>query len=356
MRLFLAAAFALATTPVLAQAPVTTGEVISAAIEDFIRPGFHELATSAASMKDGIAALCATPSEEHLSVGRDGFKAVVLAYSGVEFVHVGPLGSNNRIERMLFWPDRKGIALKQVQQALAAEDASATNPKDLAGKSVAMQGLGALEYLLFGTGAEELAGSGGAYRCSFAASIAALIGEVTAEMDGEWSDPQGISAALENPRPDANDYRTQTEVLEKLAASLVHGTEAIRDQRVLPILGTSAGQPKPKSALFWRSGMTVPALAANFSGLSDFFAKARFPEVMGADNAWIANGAEFEFANAKRALAVITSPMDEAVADPKQFKALEYLVIVTKSLDTLVGEDLSAALGLSVGFSALDGD
>jgi len=44
------------------------------------------------------------------------------------------------------------------------------------------------------------------------------------------------------------------------------------------------------------------------------------------------------------------------VADPKQVQALNYLVIVTQSLQSLVGEQLSTALGLSVGFSSLDGD
>jgi uncharacterized protein len=37
-------------------------------------------------------------------------------------------------------------------------------------------------------------------------------------------------------------------------------------------------------------------------------------------------------------------------------QALKYLVIITGSLDTLLGQNLAAALGLSVGFSTLDGD
>jgi predicted lipoprotein len=48
--------------------------------------------------------------------------------------------------------------------------------------------------------------------------------------------------------------------------------------------------------------------------------------------------------------------MEQAVADQRQLQALKYLVVVTKSLDTLLGQNLAAALGLSVGFSTLDGD
>ena len=53
-----------------------------------------------------------------------------------------------RLERILFWPDRKSIGLKQVQAALAAKDTSITDAGKLKGKSVAVQGLGALEFLL----------------------------------------------------------------------------------------------------------------------------------------------------------------------------------------------------------------
>ena len=73
-------------------------------------------------------------------------------------------------------------------------------------------------------------------------------------------------------------------------------------------------------------------------------------------SAWVAEGAIFEFANAARATAAIVDPMEQAVADPRQLQALKYLVVVTKSLDTLLGQNLAAALGLSVGFSTLDGD
>jgi len=357
MRLLLAAVFAVIAAPAFAQDIVSPHEMISGAISGFIQPGFHRLATSTASLREDIAAMCATPSEAALGASQAQFKAVVGDYSRVEFVQIGPLSADNRGERLLFWPDRKGIALRQVQQALAAKDQTAGKPETLAKKSVAMQGLGALEYLLFGTGAGELVGAEGAYRCSYASAIAVLLADLTATLDAEWSDPKGVTAALLNPKADAADFRTETEVLEKLAASLIHGTEAIRDQRVLPILGASTGSPKPKSALFWRSNQTIPALASNFAGLAEFFEKARFAEAMGSPtNVWIANGAEFEFAGAQRATDTITSPIEEAVADPVQLKALQHLVIITKALDSLLGRNLSAALGLSVGFSALDGD
>ena len=59
----------------------------------------------------------------------------------------GHLIEDNRFERVLFFPDRKSTGLKQVQAALAKPEDSVTTMETLKDKSVAMQGLGALEFV-----------------------------------------------------------------------------------------------------------------------------------------------------------------------------------------------------------------
>jgi predicted lipoprotein len=357
MRLLIAAAFAAFAVPATAQSAIPNDEIIGGAIDGFIRPAFAQFAEEAGSLKLNVEALCATPATDTLVTAQNQFRSTVIAFSRVEFVRIGPLGEANTLERLLFWPDRKGIALRQVQEALAKEDPRAADPMSLQQKSVAMQGLVALEYLLFGTGSDVLATSA-PYRCAYATASATLIHVMADGLSRAWHDvsPRQIASRLLDPLPEYDDYRTDTEVLEKLAATMIHGTEAIRDQRIAPIVSESTGSPKPRSALFWRSKMTAPALAANFAGLYDFFVAAHYPEAIGSENAWVADGAIFEFANAARATAAIVDPMEQAVADPRQLQALKYLIVVTKSLDTLLGQNLAAALGLSVGFSTLDGD
>lgn len=357
MRLVLAALFAALAAPAFAQAAIPARTIIEGAIDGYIRPAFAQFAEEANSLKLNVEALCASPSTDTLGTAQNQFRSTVIAFSRVEFVRIGPLGEANTLERLLFWPDRKAIALKQVQAALAKEDPKAADAMSLQQKSVAMHGLVALEYLLFGTGSEELATSA-AYRCAYATASSTLIHVMADGLSRSWHDPspRQIASRLLEPKAEYDDYRTETEVLEKLAATMIHGTEAIRDQRVAPILSEATGSPRPRSALFWRSNMTVPALAANFAGLRDFFIAAHYPEAIGKENAWVANGAIFEFDNAARAIAALVDPIEQAVADARQLTALNYLIVVTKSLDTLLGQNLAAALGLSVGFSTLDGD
>ncbi|MGN6683500.1 MAG: imelysin family protein [Devosia sp.] len=357
MRLIAAAAFALIASPAFAASAIPFHDMIAGMIDGYARPKFAAFATATATLRDTVAGLCATPSAEALSTAQDAFRDTVLAYSEAEFLRMGPLQIGDREERLLFWPDNKGIALRQVQAALASKDPTAAAPNTLEGKSVAMQGLGAVEFLLFGTGADDLASGAGAYRCSYAAAASTLIAGIAGTINAEWvaSGPGSAADSMLNPQPASSDYRTELEVINKMAATLTFGNDAIRDQRIAPILSLSTGVPKPRSALFWRSGMTGRALAANFTGLLDYFRAARFEPALGAANRWVARSIVFEFEGAIGAAGQVPPSTESAVTDPEGLQGLKQMYVSTGSLDTL-DENLAVALGLSAGFSALDGD
>lgn len=350
-KLLLALTVVMLSGPALAE-PLPVPQVIENAVTGAIRPGFAALAQAAVALEAGVSDLCAAPDRARLDAARGKFGDLVLAFSRVEFVRFGPLSADNRFEKLLFWPDRKGIALKQIQALLA------TSPEpgsDMEGKSVALQGLTALEFVLFGSGSDDLA-AGDASRCLHADAIARGIVTTTGAINADWQAPDGIARRLVAPDAANSDFRTSTEGLEALLGAMAHGVEAIRDTRLLPFLGRDGAEPRPKSALFWRSGLTGPALRANFAGIEALYKAAQIGRAVGPADQWIDNGVRFEFANAARAGAVTISPVETGLADPRELQGYRYMLIVTRSLQTLLGENLSAALGLSVGFSSLDGD
>jgi membrane protein implicated in regulation of membrane protease activity len=120
----------------------------------------------------------------------------VAAYGKVDFLRIGPLMEDNRADRLLFWPDRRGIGLKQVQAILAEEDPAATDLAGLQAKSVAVQGLGALEFVLFGTGAESLTSIEGSFRCAYGQTIAGNIAGMAKEMVAGWYVPGGYQRSM----------------------------------------------------------------------------------------------------------------------------------------------------------------
>ena len=261
-------ALLLMIVPAAAQTP-TPGDphwVLVNAVDASIRPGFLQMQEEAFSLEINVEALCREPSEATLETARNQFRSMVVAYSRIAYLRFGPLVENNRAERLFFWPDRKGIALRQVQQILAEHDETATELTSLQGKSVAVQGLGALEFVLFGTGSETLATIEADFRCRYAWAIADALVAVSDELARAWYAGEGIARRISAPKPEYADYRSQTELLEELVSAMAFGLEAIRDQQLLPFVGRDGEDPKPKSAPFWRSGMTVPAIVAGFRG------------------------------------------------------------------------------------------
>ena len=350
----LASLLASPAAPSTAMAAEGEDGVVEAAIEGYVRPAYAEFHARAEDLSGSVGRLCAGPAPAGLDDVRAAFRKSVEAWSRVELLRIGPVTEENRLERILFWPDRKGTGLKQVQAALATEDKTAADPATLAGKSVAMQGLGALEYVLFGTGSDELAGTAG-YRCAYAAAIATNVAAIAGAVEEEWRRPGGFAEQWSRPGAPNPSFRDETEARNELLAIFVDGLELLRDQR-LAFLGEAAGDDKPKQALFWRSELTVANLAGGVDGLARLFEASRLAGLLPADQAWIADSIRFEFANAARAAGGVQGPIDEALKDPARRGALAYFRIVTSSLSELFGTRLAAELGLTAGFSSLDGD
>jgi len=330
-------------------------DIVNAAIDGFVRPGYHAFHEATSALSEAGKALCASPSLATLDAARKSFGDTVDAWSRIEIIRFGPVTEENRLERVLFWPDRKGTGLKQVQGALAEKDPTAADASRLAGKSVAMQGLGALEFVLFGTGSEALA-TGDAYRCSYGAATSGNLDSIAAELDAAWADPNGFAKTWANPSADNPLFRDGTEAVTELMDVFVTGTELVRDVRLGGFLGKEAKGDKPKQALFWRSGKTVDALAGNLAGMNSLLEASKLARALPGDQAWMGKEALFEFSNAANAAKAADGPIADVLADPDRRGKLAYFGLVTSSLSDIFGTQMSGALGLTAGFSSLDGD
>jgi predicted lipoprotein len=330
-------------------------DIVNGAIDGFVRPGYRTFHQAASALLSDEQALCAAPSQATLDAARKAFGETVDAWSRIEIIRFGPVTEQNRLERVLFWPDRKGTGLKQVQAALASKDPTAADAKQLAGKSVAMQGLAALEFVLYGTGSEALA-AGDAYRCSYGAAISGNLDAIAADLAAAWAAPDGFAKVWANPSADNPAYRDGTEAVTELMDVFVTGTELVRDVRLSGFLGKEAKDDKPRQALFWRSGKTVDALAGNLAGMKALLEASKLAGALPPDQAWMGKEALFEFTNAANAAAAAQGSIADVLADPEKRSKLAYFGLVTSSLSNIFGTQMSGALGLTAGFSSLDGD
>lgn len=332
------------------------GAIAAAAVEDHIRPGFDALAVETAVLADRMRGLCSTPSPDTLAAARAGFAAVVRGWSAVEFLRLGPMTEAHRADRFYFWPDRKGITLRHVQAALAAEDPALTTPAGMAEASVAVQGLPALEFLLHGSGAEALAAPPAGYRCTFAATVADNIAAIAADAAAGWRDPEGFSAVLLRPGPDNALFRTAEEAAARVTD--IPGTAAhmLQDRKLNPAIGTDPGSARPNLAPFRRSGLTNAALRANLEGLKLLADRSGMSAAVRDRAPALQSGIDTVYGNLFSALAELPVPLGEAAADPQLRGLVNHIALLLSRLRTLLQEQAPAALGMKVMFNAYDGD
>ncbi|MFB9949846.1 imelysin family protein [Rhizobium puerariae] len=338
----------------LPEADVT--RVMTAAVNGFIRPGYDAFHASAEKMTSAMATLCETPSKANYDAARAAFRDAAVSWAHIEVVRVGPVIEQNRFERILFYPDRKSTGLKQVQGVLSKSDETAANPATLATKSVATQGFGALEYLLFGTGSEVLSSEKNGFRCRYAAAAAANIANVAGELSDIWDAPDGIQKAWEQPGPDNPDFRTGGEAITALLGILVHGAETVRDQRIETFYKGADKARFPKQALFWRSENTWPTVRANLEGLSELLDKSGMAELLKEKDRPVVAAAQAQLKSMIELAGTITPDLEKAVEDASERRKLDTLLAGGKNVISRLNDGYGGAIGLSSGFSFADGD
>ena len=174
-----------------------------------------------------------------------------------------------------------------------------TLPDELATKSVALQGLPALEYLLYGDGADVLTkddrivdgteplpriDSQGAFRCGFALSIATNISRIARNVVEGWREGTTYEKAFLGPVPDSRLYHTPKEVTLDLFKSFASGIELVRHEKLGKPLGARSEDAKPELAAFRRSGLTLANAAGNLEGVRILFVQGGFAQVVAQES------------------------------------------------------------------------
>jgi predicted lipoprotein len=328
----------------------------SGVAENFARPALQEFEDASIRLAVAANGLCAVPGPEMLASTRTLFVETATAFGRATVLRFGPMAAENRFEKLFFWPDARGIALKQVQEALAGKDESLADVTALAGKSVALQGLPALEFALFGTGAHELVSPPAGFRCRYAAAVAANIAYVAGELTAGWAEGTPFAASFTNPQAGAEPYRTQAEVDGEIVTALATLVQFVRAAELQPPLGESADKGNGRLAPLWRSDATFSLMAAQIAGARDMLLAAGYAESLPADQAWLPGQLRFGLEAARRALEQIDSPAEKAFDPGDDRGRVEFANVALDGVGHDVSEKLSAALGLTMGFNALDGD
>ncbi|GLR50038.1 hypothetical protein KYK30_02440 [Shinella yambaruensis] len=329
--------------------------IMTRAVDEVIRPGYRSFQASAGTLAETTAAFCKAPSEGGRKTVDDAFRQAVADWGRIEIVRIGPVIDDNRFERILFYPDRKSTGLKQVQALLQKADEADTDAAAMAGKSVAIQGFGALEFALYGTGAETLMATPDSFRCRYAAAVARHIETTAGQLVAAWDAPDGVQRDWKHPGPQNPVFRTGKEAITALLGILVHGAEAVRDQRIETFY-RNGGTARPKSAVFWRSGNTWTSINANIEGLQTLFDTSGMADLIDPNFVSIAGNVDFVLKALRRVAPTIDPDIEKAVSTPEEQQKIAFLLVNTRDLILRLNTEYGGAIGLGAGFSFADGD
>ncbi len=229
-------------------------------------------------------------------------------------------------------------------------------------KSVAVQGLFALEFVLYGTGSEALtdtANPARSFRCRFGAAIAGAIRKTAEEILADWTKPDGYAALMRDAGPDNPVYRSHGEVAQELIKAAREQLQLARDLKLAHAIEATPDKAQPKRAPFWRSDLTIPSIRANIDAVLALAGPDGIGAALPKDKAWIAAELAFELRQADKVLARVDDRgerWETLVADAKNHEDLTYTLIPLADAIALLEGGYPDALGLITGFNSLDGD
>lgn len=345
-----------AAPPALAIDQTLAREVMVKAVDGYIRPAYADFHAKASALANETAKLCSAPSDAEFKAMSARFSDTIESWNKVSIVTEGPVMQENRFERVLYYPDRKSIGLKQVQALIATPDEAVTDPKALKERSVGIQGLGAFDYVFFGSYPEGIMAEKSSFRCRYGLAIARNVEGIAAELQAAWDDPKGVAKDWKNPSKDNAVYRTGEEAMQALIGIHVHGIEMVRDKRIRPFYDGSNQKTTPNAAIFRRSGNTIRTITANVEGLEKLWQAADPDIFLPEDQKARAGNVAFDYTAAAQAIAKLPPPNAENLADKKYLAKLAFIDSTLKDATTRINNDVGAAVGLEAGFSFADGD
>jgi predicted lipoprotein len=330
--------------------------------EKIILPGYARFDATAGAFAAKADLLCHRPTATALAETRAAAREALAAFGSIEPFRFGPITVKQRLERLLFYPDPNGLIERQTNRLLAGQDEAAIAPERLVGASVAVQGFGAVDAVLYSAGSQMLATDGerGAFRCRYLHALALGIAAIARDTHAEWTGDYGrtwLHPGAGNPT-----YLTAQETTQALYRAYVTELEVLRLQRLAVLLGGATKASTPALPLFPHGGLGLEFILAGIAAERDIIGENGFLAGDLASNdkergalailGSVATDLGFAIRAGEAAAALSSHPL----SDPQARERLAPLLLSLKNAEETGRAALAELTGQALGFNSLDGD
>ena len=252
---------------------------------------------------------------------------------------------------------------RQVARALETREPAVTDAATLAGRSVALQGLGALDIVLYGPAqsasstSEQLA-----HRCAYARAIAANIASLAQAILDEWSAADGYRQHWLNAGPGDRVFVKPSETTLALAKAFNQGLERVRDEHLGAALGLGK-QRRKMPAVLDKGSLSLVLVKSDLDGLLEMYELGGVQQAIAPPDT--KDDRDGVAAKAKLVASEIKTARDGVAGllrVPRPFEhspTASRLISVgfpLKNARELAHEILTLRANLSLGFNSSDGD
>lgn len=314
--------------------------------EQHILPAYDHFAQAGSALADTATSFCAQVDERSVASFQSAWHDAMDAWQGVQHIRFGPITYFNWQYRLQFWPDDRGIGSRQLTALIAAQDDAALTPDAFGNQSVGVQGLPALESLLFSEDAVSELQDG--YRCTLAQAIGRNIGDIAMGVDQRWREEFSLTMRMED---DSTWFEDEQDVTTELLKALIETLPLLSEQKLALPLGDAREAARPRRAESWRSERSLRNIRTNVAALSALAASPLAEVLPASRQAEIAAG----FSALENRLAALPDALTPLLANAEGYAELQALQAEINALY----ETLEAAVketDLYLGFNSLDGD
>lgn len=269
------------------------------------------------------------------------FRDAWLAWAPLDSYQFGPTELNGAALSVNFWPDKKNFVGRALGSLLKQPAEVQRDPETIAANSAAVQGLPAIEMLLF-TDLPE---------CPALVGVSAFLHQTAETLYRDWFDADGWADLVRAAGPENPVYLSTQEFTKTLFTAVDFGLIRVADQRLGRPLGTYT-RSFPTRAEAYRSGLTTEIILAQMAGLAALVDQGFGPQV--ADDK--RDRIETLFARLPDYADRIGMPINEAVKTPQTRIRVEALQSRVQEIQAYLDAEIGPELDVEIGFSAADGD
>lgn len=315
--------------------------VVDRVLDEVILPGMANFADRTAALAAAAQVDCSPQNPNLLGA----WNAAMDSWFRIQDFRFGPLEDGAQRQAIAYWPDTTGHRQRALSRILSGQDPILQTPARYEEEAVSVRGLYAIESMLYDPDFNTYAiGDPG---CVLVQAASADLAKVGANLEEAWRTDFVTVMRTAGESGNAR-FLDASEAVQVVFTALLTAIQFDIDERLGLPLGTY-DKPRPLRAEGRISRRSQRNLELSLAG------HARLVVALVPDEDKIPD-TRAEFLRINRAISELDDPDFSGVSNPEGRFRVEALQTLVTVLRATVNRELSAALGVTMGLNALDGD